>query len=110
MPDQRTGPGFLRLAPEPTVTPLSIGDAQDSAKAEYTHARAAQRDLVSDLALIKLMYRPGAVSRARLRGELHEARRQAARAQAVVNSLAQALELMETAVTSNDPQPEGSER
>lgn len=91
---------FIRLATDQTK-PLSIGDGREAASIAYGKARAAQRGLVSNLGLTELLYRPGMVSRGRLRGELAEARRQAERAQEVVAHLAHALEVIETTAAAN---------
>lgn len=101
---------FIRLATDQQSAPMSIDDARAGAKIAYGKAREAQRRLVGDLGLIELLYRPGNVSRARLRGELREAQRQAERAQAVVSHLAHALEVIETtAATTTDPRPTARE-
>lgn len=82
---------FIRLVPDEQPT-LSPDDSRDAATAAYTRARAAQRALVSNLGLTDLMYRAGKVTHARLKGELHEARRQVERAQAVADELAASIE------------------
>lgn len=88
----------IRLVPPAkTPKPLTIGDAREAASNAYTKARAAQRALVSRLTLVELMYRPGQVSYARLRGERHEAVAQLERAQTVVDALNEAIESMEAA-------------
>lgn len=87
---------MIRLLPDPASPALGIEEAKESASSVYAKARAAQRKLVSDLSLIDLLYRPGGVSIGRLRGELREARNQAERAQAVVDALAECVELIET--------------
>jgi hypothetical protein len=76
---------------------LSIDAAKDAANNAYGRARAAQRALVANLRLIELMYRPGMVRRSRLVGEHAEALRQVARAQAVADALADAIEALDAA-------------
>ena len=67
---------MIRLVPEEPPRALSIDAACDAANAAYTRARAAQRELVADLYLTKMLYRPGKVSYTRLRGEQHAAAEQ----------------------------------
>lgn len=86
---------MIRLVPPEPLKALGIDAALDAAHAAYTKARAAQRKLVANLDLAELLYRPGKVSYARLRGELHAAREQAERAQAVVDALLEAVEALE---------------
>ena len=96
---------FIRLATDQQTAPMSIGDGREAAKIAYGRAREEQRGLVSNLGLMELLYRPGNVSRGRLRGELREAQRQAERAQAVASHLAHALEVIETTAATNQETP-----
>ena len=89
---------LIYLVSKAEPKPLSIGDAQDVAKTAYTRAKAAQRGLMSSMHLIELLYRPGMVSYARLRGERSEARKQLAKAQSVVDALDEAIGAMEATV------------
>ena len=86
---------MIRLVPTETPEALDIDTATDAAKSAYGRARAAQRKLVGNLELAELLHRPGKVSYARLRGELHAAKEQAERAQAVVVALTEAVESLE---------------
>jgi hypothetical protein len=85
----------IRLVPEEQPKALSIDAALESANGAYTKARAAQRKLVANLHLTELLYRPGKVSYARLKGELRAAREQVERAQAVTDALLEAVEALE---------------
>lgn len=88
---------MIRLVTSKDPKPLSLGDAQDVAKSAYTKAKAAQRKLMAQMFLIELLYRPGMVSYARLKGERHEARAQVERSQAVLDALDEAIAAMEAA-------------
>lgn len=74
---------------------LGIEEAKNSANNAYTRARAAQRDLAANLDLLWLLWRPGRVSIYRLRCELREAQEQVERAQAVRDSITEAIASIE---------------
>ncbi len=88
----------MRLVPASVPEPLSIDDARDGAKTAYFKARAAQRELVSDVGrFLNLIYRPGSVGYYRLKSERIEARRQVERAQAVLDAIDSSIASMESA-------------
>ncbi len=93
----------IRLATDQSVEPLSFEAAKKSANAAYDKAREAQRDLMADSVLIRLLWRRTMITRARLKSELREAQQQAERAQAVASHLAHALEIVETTASMRRP-------
>jgi hypothetical protein len=86
---------MIHLVPQEPPKALGVDEAKSAANNAYAKARAAQRALVARLDLTELLYRPGMVSYARLKGERYAAREQLARAQAVVDALEEAIEALE---------------